>query len=95
MDFNFSEDLELLRQSVREFADSEIKPLAASIDINEEVPRELIKKIAEMGLLGTGFPEKYNGGGFGETGYCIAQEEVTKACGSTAALIGAQSFHWR
>ncbi len=89
MDFYFSEDLELLRQSVREFADSEIKPLAASIDINEEVPRELIKKIAEMGLFGTGFPEKYNGGGFGELGYCIAQEEVTKACGSTAALIGA------
>lgn len=89
MNFSFSEDHELLRKMVREFTDAEIRPIAAKIDINEEIPKELISKLGEVGLLGTVFPEKYGGGGFGEIGYCIAQEEVTKACASTAAFIGA------
>ncbi len=83
------EDLQMLREMVRDFTNSEIRPLADSIDSNEEIPRELINKLGEVGLLGTAFPEKYGGGGFGEVGFCIAQEEVTKACASTAAFIGA------
>lgn len=86
---NMTEELTLLRDSIKEFTNAEIKPLAKQIDENEEIPSELITKIANMGLLGTAFPEEYGGGGFGETGYCIAQEEVTRACGSTAAFIGA------
>lgn len=85
----FTEDQNMLRQMVKEFTDSEIRPLAHKIDEEERIPTELIKKIAEVGLLGTAFPEKYGGGGFGEIGYCIAQEEVTRACGSTATFIGA------
>ncbi len=84
-----TEDLKMLREMVKDFTDSEIRPLADSIDENEEIPQELINKLAEVGLLGTAFPEKYGGGGFGEYGLCIAQEEVTKACGSTATFIGA------
>ncbi len=83
------EDIQMLREMVRDFTDSEIRPIAASIDENEEIPYELIKKLADVGLLGTAFPEEYGGGGFGEYGFCIAQEEVTKACGSTATFIGA------
>ncbi|MCB0750845.1 MAG: acyl-CoA dehydrogenase family protein [Ignavibacteriae bacterium] len=83
------EDIQMLREMVRDFTDSEIRPLAASIDVNEEIPQELINKIADVGLLGTAFPEKYGGGGFGEYGFCVAQEEVVKACGSTATFIGA------
>ncbi len=83
------EDLKMLREMVRDFTDSEIRPIADSIDTNEEIPRQLIDKLGEVGLLGTAFPEKYGGGGFGEYGFCIAQEEVTKACGSTATMIGA------
>jgi alkylation response protein AidB-like acyl-CoA dehydrogenase len=83
------EDLKMLREMVRDFTDTEIRPIADSIDTNEEIPRQLIDKLAEVGLLGTAFPEKYGGGGFGEYGFCIAQEEVTKACGSTATMIGA------
>lgn len=89
MHLKFSEEHQMLRQTVREFAASEIKPLARKIDEEEFIPRELIKKIAEVGLLGTAFPEKYGGGGFGEVGYCIAQEEVARVCGSTATFIGA------
>jgi alkylation response protein AidB-like acyl-CoA dehydrogenase len=83
------EDFKMLRDMVREFTDSEIRPIAKSIDKNEEIPRELIDKLAETGLLGTAFPEEYGGGGFGDYGFCIAQEEVTRGCGSTATLIGA------
>lgn len=89
MDFKFTDEQKMLRDMVRDFTNSEIRPLAKNIDENEEIPKELIKKLAEVGLLGTVFPEKYGGGGFGEIGFCIAQEEVSKACGSTATLIGA------
>lgn len=82
-------DLKMLRSMVRDFTDNEIRPIASQIDKKENIPQELIKKLGETGLLGTAFPEEYGGGGFGEVGFCIAQEEVTKACGSTAALIGA------
>jgi len=89
MNFAFTDDQNMLRGFVKEFTDSEIRPLAKQIDENESIPRELIKKLAEVGLLGTSFPQEYGGGGFGEVGYCIAQEEVTRACGSTATFIGA------
>ena len=84
-----TEELLMLRESIKEFTDNEVKPLARAIDENEEIPNELIKKIAEIGLLGTAFPEEFGGGGFGEVGYCLAQEEITRGCGSTAAFIGA------
>jgi len=85
----FTEEQEMLRSMVREFTNAEIKPLAKKIDEQEFIPQELIKKIAEIGLLGTAFPEKYGGGGFGEVGYCIAQEEIARGCGATATFIGA------
>ncbi|MFH0735068.1 MAG: acyl-CoA dehydrogenase family protein [bacterium] len=89
MNFDFTEtDIEL-RKAIKGFTDKEIRPLARQIDEQEEIPDTLIKKIAEMGMLGTSFPEKYGGGGYGEVGFCIAQEEVTKGCGSTATFIGA------
>ncbi|MCZ7558472.1 MAG: acyl-CoA dehydrogenase family protein [Bacteroidia bacterium] len=87
--FQFTEEQNMLREMVREFVNAEIKPIAAAIDENEEIPRDLITKIGELGLLGTVFPEEYGGGGFGEVGYCIAQEEVGRGCLSTATLIGA------
>jgi alkylation response protein AidB-like acyl-CoA dehydrogenase len=85
----FTEEQIMLRDSIKEFTNNEIKPIASSIDENEEIPLDLMRKIAEMGLLGTAFPEEFGGGGFGEVGYCLAQEEVTRGCGSTAAFIGA------
>lgn len=87
--FEFSEEQNMLRDMVREFVNAEIKPVATQIDENEEIPRSLIDKIAEVGLFGTVFPEEYDGGGFGEVGYCIAQEEIGRGCLSTATMIGA------
>jgi len=89
MNFDFTNEQKMLRGLAKEFVDGEIRPLAAKIDENEEIPKELIKKIADVGFLGISFPEKYGGGGMGEVGYCILQEEVTRACNSTATFIGA------
>ena len=89
MDFSFTEEQKMLRSLVKEFTDSEIKPLAPLIDEKEYIPKELIKKLGEVGLMGIAFPEEYGGGGLGEVGYCIMQEEVARGCGSTATFIGA------
>lgn len=88
-EFSFTEEQQMLRQMVRDFTNNEIKPLAAKIDQEEKIPPELIKKIAELGLLGAAFPVEYGGGGFGEVGYCIIQEEISRGCLSTATFIGA------
>jgi len=88
-EFKFTEEQELLRQTFREFVNKEIKPIAAKIDQEEKIPRELIEKLAEIGALGISFPEEYGGGGFGEVGYCIMQEEIARGCMSTATFIGA------
>ncbi len=74
---------------VRDFVNAEVKPIARDIDENEKIPPELLKKIGELGLMGTVFPEEYGGGGFGEVGYCIAQEEMARGCMATATTIGA------
>ena len=89
MDFTFSEEHNMLRDMVRKFTTNEIKPLAAKIDKEHKVPRELINKAAELGLLGIPFPEKYGGAGMGEIGYCVMLEELSRGCASTAVTIGA------
>ncbi|MDT8325087.1 MAG: acyl-CoA dehydrogenase family protein [Bacteroidota bacterium] len=87
--FEFTEEQNMLRDMVREFVNEEVKPIAGEIDENEEIPKDLVRKIGEVGLMGTVFPEEYGGGGFGEVGYCIAQEEMARGCLSTATMIGA------
>lgn len=88
-ELNFTEEQLMLREMVRDFANSEIKPIAKKIDEDEKIPPELIKKLGELGLLGAAFPVEYGGGGFGEIGYCLMQEEISRACLSTATFIGA------
>jgi alkylation response protein AidB-like acyl-CoA dehydrogenase len=91
LDLTFTEEQILLRDMVRDFANNELKPIAAEIDDKEEIPSEIIKKIGELGLFGAAFPSEYGGSDFGETGYIIVQEEIARACLSTATLIGAHS----
>lgn len=88
-EFEFSEEQKMLRDMVREFTEIEIKPVAHKIDEEERIPPELIQKIKDLGILGAVFPTEYGGGGFGEVGYCIIQEEIARGCLSTATFIGA------
>ncbi|MBI5020192.1 MAG: acyl-CoA dehydrogenase family protein [Ignavibacteriales bacterium] len=87
--FDFTDEQKMLRDMVRDFTIAEIKPIAGKMDEEEQMSKDLIDKIRETGLLGTVFPTEYGGGGFGEVGYCIAQEEVARGCLSTATFIGA------
>jgi alkylation response protein AidB-like acyl-CoA dehydrogenase len=88
-EFKFTDEQNMLRETVRDFTDNEIKPIASRIDQEGKIPEDLIKKLGELGFLGISFPEEYGGGGFGETGYCIMQEEIGRGCMSTATFIGA------
>lgn len=89
IEFELTEEQKMLREMVRDFTNAEIKPIARKIDEEERVPRELINKLGEIGVLGAVFPQEYGGGGFGELGYCLVQEEIGRGCLSTATFIGA------
>ncbi len=89
MQFILTEEQKMLRDMTREFVNNEIKPVASKIDADEKIPDELISKLGELGFLGVSFPEEYGGGGFGEVGYCLMQEEIARGCMSTATFIGA------
>jgi len=91
MDFSFPKEYQLFRRMVREFCESEVRPLAKIIDREHRVPFETIKKAAELGLMGVPFPENYGGMGGGETGYCILMEELGRVCTSTTTVIGAHT----
>lgn len=88
MDFTFSEEHEMLRDTARKFADKELRPIAEQVDREGEVPMEVIHKAAELGFLGVPFPEEYDGMGMGETGYCVLLEELARGCTSTTVAIG-------
>jgi alkylation response protein AidB-like acyl-CoA dehydrogenase len=88
-EFEFTEEQKMLRDMVRDFVNAEVKPVAHKIDEEECIPPELIRKIADLGLLGASFPQEYGGGGFGEVGYCVVQEEMGRGDLATSTFIGA------
>jgi len=86
MDFSFTEEQKMLKAMVRDFATKELEPIAAQIDEEAHFPAESIKKMAELGLMGIPFPEKYGGSGGGPVEFCIAVEEVSRVCASTGTI---------
>ncbi|GFO56376.1 butyryl-CoA dehydrogenase [Geomonas sp. Red276] len=91
MNFELSQDHKVLQDSVRDFVNKEIKPIAMQIDEEHAIPDDLVRKMAEMGFLGSYFPEEYEGAGLDMLSYAIVVEEVSKACGSSGVLISAHT----
>jgi len=91
MSFELSQDHKVLQDAVRDFVNKEIKPIAIKIDEDHAIPDALVKKMGEMGLLGSYFPEEYGGAGMDMLSYAIVVEEVSKACGSSGVLISAHT----
>ena len=91
MDFKLSKEHELLRKMYREFAQNEVKPLAAELDEEERFPKETIPKLAKLGMLGILFPKKYGGVGGDNLAYAICVEEIAKTCGTTSVIICAHT----
>jgi alkylation response protein AidB-like acyl-CoA dehydrogenase len=83
VDFRLTDDQEMIRETVRDFAQSQIAPRAAEIDRTGAFPVEIFEQMAELGLMGLPIPEEYGGSGGDYASYCLALEEVTRACGST------------
>jgi short/branched chain acyl-CoA dehydrogenase len=89
LNFDLTEEQNLLRQAVRDFAEKEIAPLAGELDEKEEFSVELTLKMGDLGLLGCFVPEKYGGSNMGYISYIIAVEELARVDGSQAATIAA------
>ncbi len=75
----------------RDFAENEVKPLAAEIDREERFPEETVAKMAEMNLLGIPFPEEYGGAGMDNLSYAQCVEELSKVCASTSVIVSAHT----
>lgn len=82
---------EELRARVREFAEAEIKPIAAELDKNNQFPDEIVAKMGEMGLMGLYFPKEYGGAGLDVISYAIAVEELSRVDGGVGVILSAHT----
>ncbi|MBI1951656.1 MAG: acyl-CoA dehydrogenase family protein [Acidobacteria bacterium] len=87
MDLTLTREQEMLRETVRAFADEVLKPRAAAFDRSREFPLDNYRRCAELGLCGMMVPEAYGGAGFDGVSYVIAIEEVSRACASTGVIL--------
>ena len=91
MNFELNEDQLQIKNSVREFAESEIRPNALEWDEAQRFPVELRPKLAELGLLGVIFPEEYGGAGLGYVEYATIIEEISRVCGGVGLSVAAHN----
>ncbi len=91
MDFRLTEDQELLRRTVREFAEAEIRPHVMEWDESQHFPMDLLPKLAELGLMGIQFPEEYGGSAMSAVEYCICIEEIARVCPAIALSVAAHN----
>ncbi|WP_258359889.1 acyl-CoA dehydrogenase [Moorella sulfitireducens (nom. illeg.)] len=87
MDFRLTEEQELLRNSVREFTQQYLEPIAGEIDEEGRYPAEVVAKLAEMDWMGIPYPQEYGGAGADYLSYCIVVEELSRACASTGIIL--------
>jgi hypothetical protein len=91
MDFRLSEEQQLLRRTVREFAEAEIGPHVMAWDEAQQFPMELLPKLAALGLTGVQFPEEYGGAALSAVDYCICIEELARVCPAVALSVAAHN----
>jgi len=89
MHFELTDEQKILQKMIREFAEEEVAPGAIERDRTKTFPKEIFKKLGELGILGLPFPEKYGGGGADTISFAIVVEELSRACGSTGITYSA------
>src|SRR5215212_3819139 len=91
MDFQLSDEQRLLRDTVRDFARNEVKPVAEELDRTKAFPYEIVAKMGELGLMGIPFPEEYGGGGADTLSYVLAVEELARVDSSVGITLAAHT----
>src|SRR6476620_3077000 len=91
MDFSLSDDHELIRRTVREFAEGEVAPVAEELDRTKAFPYTIVKDLGRLNLMGIPFPEEYGGGGGDTLASALAVEELTRVDSSVAITVCAQT----
>ncbi|OZM56750.1 acyl-CoA dehydrogenase [Lottiidibacillus patelloidae] len=91
MNFQLTEEQEMLRKMIRDFAENEVAPTAEERDEEERFDREIFDQMAELGLTGIPWPEEYGGAGMDYVAYCIAVEELSRVCASTGVTLSAHT----
>jgi short/branched chain acyl-CoA dehydrogenase len=91
LDFDLSADHELIRRTVREFAQGEVAPVAEQLDRTKSFPYEIVAKLGALGLMGIPFPQEYGGGGGDTLAYALAVEELTRVDSSVAITLCAHT----
>jgi short/branched chain acyl-CoA dehydrogenase len=91
MEFDLSDDHELLRRTVRDFAEAEVAPVAEELDRTKQIPYEIIAKLGALNLMGIPFPEEYGGAGSDTLAYALAVEELTRVDSSVAITLCAHT----
>ena len=84
LDFDLGETADMLRDSVKAFADKEIAPRAAALDRNDQFPMDLWRKFGDLGVLGMTVEEEYGGANMGYLAHIIAMEEISRASASAS-----------
>jgi len=91
LDFSLSEEQQLLKKTVREFAESELRPHAREWDERQEFPREVFTKLGELGLMGVVWPQEYGGAGMSTLDYALVMEELSRADAGVALSVAAHN----
>ena len=91
MNFQLTKEQEMVRKMVRDFAENEVKPLAAEVDETERFPMETVRKMQQYGMMGVFIPKEYGGSGGDEIAYAITVEELSRVCATTGVICSAHS----
>ncbi|SFC43136.1 acyl-CoA dehydrogenase [Clostridium uliginosum] len=91
MNFQLTREQELVQQMVREFAENEVKPIAAEVDETERFPMENVQKMAKLGMMGIPFAKEFGGAGGDVLSYIITVEELSKVCATTGVIVSAHT----
>src|SRR5215212_11926296 len=91
MNFDLTDEQRLLRDTVRDFARNEVRPVAEELDRTKAFPYEIVAKLGDLGLMGIPFPEEYGGGGADYLSYALVVEELARIDSSVAITLAANT----